>query len=718
VSSRLLVVGLFFLLTTSGPAQERSRAIVVRARSHVTTAPLRAIAPISPSGQMSSYLGDSDQELRHIRLQDSLFTFHSDAITSDASPTLSTNAGVNILGIGAGFPGIPLPLSNYVPDTNVAVGPTQFVEFVNDFFAVFNKSNGSLAYGPALGDTLWQSLGGGCSANPNLDEIAQFDKLANVWVMMMPNFYSPASLCIAVSKTSDAVSGGWNLYSFTPPMNTTLCDCEMTTDYPKLAVWPDAYYLSYNQIWNGTYEGSVACALDRAAMLNGGAATMQCFLNTSTSQGVMLPADVDGTNPPPTGSPEYFVNFDSNDQSLDVWQFHVDWTTPANSNWTGPTNIPVAAFTEACGETLPQYNYTTGDCIPQTGTSNTLDSYGDRLMYRLAYRNFPANQSTSPPTASYQALVANHTVEIGTGGTQTGVRWYELQNTGSGFGLYQQGTYAPDSSYRWMGSIAMDKIGDIAMGYSVSSSTMSPSIRYTGRVPSDSLGTMENEVDVLSAAGITPGSRTGSYRWADYSSMAVDPADDCTFWYTTEYMPTTGANWSTRIVSFSFPGCAGAFKLSSASSSLNISAGGQGTVTLTVTPQGGFNAPISFSCPNLPAGITCSFNPPQITPAGSGITTQLTLSAASSAALRRPLVPFLPAMAIMAALCFVGWGTPRKSRLMLLLGSVMVLSGVTISCGGGGGSTTTQPPPVTSTVTVTATAANEQQTLKITVTVD
>ncbi len=211
---------------------------------------------------------------------------------------------------------------------------------------------------------------------------------------------------------------------------------------------------------------------------------MQCFTNIRTSYGVLLPGDLDGTTAPPTGSPEYFLNFDGNDQSLDLWQFHVDWTTPANS-WFGtsstnpnPTNIPVAAFTEACGETVAELNYTTGACIPQTGTTQGLDSYGDRLMYRLAYRNF----------GTYQALVANHTVTIGTSSSQTGIRWYELQNTGSGFGLYQQGTYAPDSNYRWMGSIAMDKVGDIALGYSVSSATMSPSIRYTGRVPNGSVG--------------------------------------------------------------------------------------------------------------------------------------------------------------------------------------------------------------------------------------
>src|SRR5439155_5357167 len=156
-------------------------------------------------------------------------------------------------------------------------------------------------------------------------------------------------------------------------------------------------------------------------------------------------------------------------------------------------------------------------CVPQKGTAQMLDSYGDRLMYRLAYRNF----------GTYESLVANHTVTIGTSSSQTGIRWYELRNTGpeTTFGVYQQGTYAPDSNYRWMGSIAMDKAGDIALGYSVSSATTSPSIAYTGRVPSDPLGTMEGEIDILSSAGIAKSSRTNTYRWGDYSSMAIDPTD-------------------------------------------------------------------------------------------------------------------------------------------------------------------------------------------------
>jgi hypothetical protein len=567
------VLGVFLAAASFGWAQSQSRVVTVRVAKHAFAPPLSQLVPISPpSGQLSSVPDDDDDDDNRMpprgpRLagpaRDSVLQESSDASLSAATAalaTLPTNAGLNILGMGYGFSGYTEQAT--VPDTNGAAGPTQFVQFVNESFVVLNKSNGSVAYGPANGNTLWQALGGPCSASTNLDEVVQFDKLANVWVMMMPVFESPDQLCVAVSTTSDATNGGWNLYAFQLPVSP-LCGCRLTPDYPKLGVWADGYYITYNEGWNGVYQGAEACALNRSTMLTGGAATMQCFSNTGASYGSLLPGDLDGSTAPPTGLPEYFLNFDGNDESLDLWQFHVNWTTPSSSTFTGPTNIPVAAFTEPCGETAVELNYTTGACVPQKGTTQELDSYGDRLMYRLAYRNF----------GSYQALLANQTVSIGTSSAQTGIRWYELENTGSGFGLYQQGTYAPDSNYRWMGSIAMDKLGDIGLGYSVSSSTMSPSIRYTGRVPSDALGQMESEIDVLSAASVPTASQTNTYRWGDYSSMAIDSTDDCTFWYTTEYHPTSSSShWGTRIASFSFPSCTQSY-------TLTVKEVGQGTVT-------------------------------------------------------------------------------------------------------------------------------------------
>jgi Divergent InlB B-repeat domain len=562
-----------------GLAQADNQVVVVKATMHAFAPPLSQMKPVPPGTGANADAGNDDDRMA-VGPQHSGMVTGADTVvqTSNADiPTsefsglsaiedatqskISANSGINILGIGNGFSGYTEQAS--VPDTNGAAGGTQFVQFVNDSFAVFNKTSGALLYGPASGNTLWRSLGGPCAAATNLDESAQFDKLAGVWVMLMPVFSSPNYICVAVSNSADATNGSWNLYAFEEPVSA-VCGCRMQPDYPKLGIWPSGYFITYNQGWNNNFEGSAVCALNRNAMLSGNAATMQC-VTTSPANGSLLPGDFDGTIAPPTGAPEYLMSFNGNDQSLNLWQYSVNFQNPSQSSLTGPTNIPVAAFTEACGETAVEITYTTGDCIPQKGTSQNLDSYGDRIMYRLAYRNF----------GSYAALVANHAVTIGSGSSQTGIRWYELENSGGGFSLYQQGTYAPDSNYRWMGSIAMDKAGDIAMGYSVSSSSMSPSIRYTGRLSTDTLGTMEGETDVLSQAGVSAGSQTNSFHWADYSSLAIDPTDDCTFWYTTEYQPLNGNNrWATRIASFSFPACTSSYNYT-----LSVSQVGNGTIT-------------------------------------------------------------------------------------------------------------------------------------------
>ena len=696
---------------------------------HAVAPPLSQMESIpAPSGQ-TSLLDDDDRLLIHgpratRPAPDSVLQGPDQTPLSPALSTLSTDSGLNILGVGNGFPGYTTSQA-VVSDSNLAVGTTQIVQFVNRSYAVFDKSTGAATLGPITGATLWQAIGSPCyvSGTTYSDEIAQFDKLANRWVMMMPVWDTPDQLCVAVSSSDDAVHASWYLYVFPTPEG-------FMPDYPKLTVWPDAYYMSYNQGSDLVFEGAAACALDRSAMLTGAdAPAMQCFTNTPTSYGVLLPADLDGSTAPPAGSPEYFLNFDGNDESLDLWQFHVDWTTPANS-WFGtsstnssPTNIPVAAFTEACGETVTELNYTTGACIPQTGTTQKLDSYGDRLMYRLAYRNF----------GTYEALVVNHTVTLGTNGSQTGIRWYELQNqdTGAGFGLYQQGTYAPDSSYRWMGSIAMDQAGDIAMGYSVSDSTMSPSIRYTGRLATDPLGTMESEIDILSTAGVATGSQTTTYRWADYSDMSIDPTDDCTFFYTTEYVPTTGSTWSTRIVSFNFPSCGPGFTLTPSPTSASVSAGGTAVFTLAIAANEGFNSPITLSC-SAPTsqGVNCSVSP---TPAQPGTNVKLTVTTTgpSAALTLSPGAmgshPLYAAWFGFPAVALMGFGSVRlrwmRRRLpflllcVLLSGSVAIQVACSNGSGNGGGSGSGATPAGSYTVTVTAVSGSIQRSSPVTVTV-
>lgn len=422
---------------------------------------------------------------------------------------------------GLNFDGVAASAGRAVPDTNGAVGATQYLQWVNVDFEIFDKNAGASLYGPADASTIWTGFAP-CNTTDDDDVVVEYDKMANVWVLeqhVVPTTGSNYQ-CIAVSTTSDA-TGSYNRYVFPLPNNFP--------DYPKISVWPDAYYLTMNEQDNttGAALGAYVCALDRTSMLAGLSAAAQCF-QMSPSYNSLLPADLDGSILPPAGAPNYLMNLSTN--SLNLWQFHVDWVNPSNSAITGPANLPVGAFTNGCKGS--------SSCAPQLGTTQLVDGLGDRLMFRLAYRHF---------ADGHESLVATHSIN-----TPTAVRWYEIQNPGGTPVVFQQGTFAPDSNYRWMGSIAMDQMGDIAVGYSVSSATMYPAIRYTARLQSDPLNTMEAENSIVEGTG----SEVGSNRWGDYSSMSVDPVDDCTFWFTSEYFPVSGDyNWHTRIASFSFPPC-------------------------------------------------------------------------------------------------------------------------------------------------------------------
>ena len=524
------------------------------------------------------------------------------ALTSAITPALSASAGLNFDGVG-----VPsYTPTGAPPDTEGAVGATQYVQWVNTAFAVFNKSTGAVIYGPVAGNTVWQGFGGSCETDNDGDPIVMYDKAANRWLMMQfavtggPPYYQ----CVAVSTTSDA-TGTWNRYSY------QFADFN---DYPKGGVWPDAYYVTYNMFAGGvTFSGAQVCAMDRSAMLNGTAATQQCF-QLSSNYGGLLPGDLDGATPPPVGSPEYVLAFDDVSLSaLNLWKFHVDWTTPSNSTLTGPTSLPVAAFAEACNG---------GTCIPQAGTSQQVDSLADRMMYRLAYRNF----------GDHEALVTNHSV---TSAGVSGVRWYEIRSPGGTPAVTQQSTFQPDATYRWMGSVAMDHVGNMLLGYSASSSSLHPSVRVTGRLSTDPLNTLQAETVVVTGNGSQSGQSLT--RWGDYSAMQIDPADDCTFWYTQEYEQSTGAfNWSTRIATFKFPSCATTatpdFSVSDSPGSVTVAQGGSGTSTITVGSLNGFSSAVSLSASGVPSGVTASFSPVSVTPPanGSGAST-LTLTASSSA---------------------------------------------------------------------------------------
>ncbi len=453
----------------------------------------------------------------------------------------------------ASFDGVTNASSVSPPDTQGAVGPNHYVQWVNLSFAIFDKS-GTKVYPPgpgfAAGNTLWAGFGGPCETSNNGDPITLYDRQAGRWLMAqfaLPTYpVAPFYECVAVSTTNDP-TGAWNRYIWQSPSNKV-------NDYPHFGVWADGYYMSFNQFSSGTvaWAGQGVVAFERDKMLAGLPAQAVYFdlFGVNPLFSGMLPSDLDGTTPPPAGSPDYFMEVEDNawgwpTDQLHLFKFHVDWAKVANSTFTGPAVIDLTAAGLGFDANLCGF---LRNCIPQAGTTVKIDAIADRLMYRLAYRNF----------GDHESLVLNHSVDVD-GTDHAGIRWYEVRNPGGVPTVFQAGTYAPDADHRWMGSIAMDGSGDIALGFSVSGTALFPSIRYAGRLVSDPLGTLpQSEVTMVAGTGAQTQS-TG--RWGDYSSMTVDPVDDCTFWYTQEYYTTTvvqpagGAPWRTRIGSFKFPSC-------------------------------------------------------------------------------------------------------------------------------------------------------------------
>ncbi len=415
------------------------------------------------------------------------------------------------------------------PDTVGDVSASHYIQMVNGGgtrFAVYRKSDGVILAGP----TGLNSLGTGNCASGLGDPVVVYDSLAGRWVLSQIG--SGNRLCVFVSKTGDPITGGWFAYTFTTPG---------LPDYPKYAVWPDAYVVTTNEGVAAVY------AMDRAQMLAGLPATAQRFsapgLPGFTFQ-VLTAGDADG-DPPPAGAPAYLLRHrddeehtpgtaDPTQDFLELFTLHVDFATPANSLLTGPTSIPVAEFDSSfCGNDTAATS-----CIPQT-TGTHLDALREPIMYRIQYRNF----------GDHEALVGNFVTDVD-GADRAGIRWFELRKSGAlPWSLFQEGTYSPDATRRWIGSIAMDRQGDIALGYSASSTTVSPSTRYTGRLAGDPPGTLpQGENSIQAGTGTNPSSR-----WGDYAAMTVDPSDDCTFWFTTEH--TAGSGTATRIASFKFDGC-------------------------------------------------------------------------------------------------------------------------------------------------------------------
>ncbi len=416
--------------------------------------------------------------------------------------------------------------AGYTPaDANADVGPDHIVQMVNSSVQIFDKTGSSLA-GPSDLASFWSTTGTECDTVNDGDPIVLYDEAADRWLISQftsggPTYYE----CIAISTTADP-TGTWYQYAF--ETSTT-----KFPDYPKFGVWDDSYYMTAN-LYNGSVDAGVY-AFERDQMLAGNPATMQ--KKTVSGAYGLLPADLDGPTAPPASTPGTFVAYiNGSPDRLRVYEFDVDWTTPANTTFTTAQNLTVDDFDNVlCASTYY--------CIPQPGTSVKLDAITDLLMYRVGYRNFGAHAD----------MVVVHTVDVNGRGA---IRWYHLrQPTGGSWSVQDSGTWSSGSMYRWIPTAAMDEDGNIAIGYNVSNgSSVYPGLRYAGRLSSDPAGTLGQGESVLINGG---GSQTNSYkRWGDYASMSVDPADDCTFWFTGMYQPTSAdLDWRTRIGSFKFPSC-------------------------------------------------------------------------------------------------------------------------------------------------------------------
>ncbi len=543
----------------------------------------------------------------------------------------------NFAGMGIAETGGYLP-----PDTQGDIGydsatsKRYYFQWVNAAYKVWDVTNPAaptVIIPTTQGNALWAAAlpGSECALRNHGDPISLFDEQAGRWMISQfalgASYTGPFHQCIAVSQTANP-TGGWYVYDF-PYRNATT----YLNDYPHFGVWPDAtynaYYMTVHQFnaAGNAFLGQAAAAYDRAKILAGNPTAQAVYFDlfsVNPNFGGMLPADLDGT-PPPTGTPGLFFEVDDDTagmgpDAMRVWELRPNWTTPLSSTFgvNGQANYTV---TVASFNLLPCTTANSRNCIPQSGTTQKLDGIGDRLMYRAAFRTVSGNQS----------VVINHTVWAD-GTDRAGVRWYEARrNPADGsWSIYQQGTYAPaDGQYRWMGSVAMDAAGDIALGYSASSSVALSTIRYAGRVASDPPSTLpQTEITMATSTG----SQTHTAaRWGDYSMMGVDPIDGCTFWYSQEYHgATSSSTWQTRIGSFKFSECGPAgFVIGASPATQAVCQNTNALYTVNVGSFGSYSNAVTLSTAGNPGAA--SFVPNPVTPPANGsITSTLTIAGAAA----------------------------------------------------------------------------------------
>jgi len=532
-------------------------------------------------------------------VQDS--ALQSTATTTSAPATGSSWLGLDHTSWGAGWP----------PDPNGDAGPNNYVQTVNTSIGIWDKATGTRAAAMTF-DTLFSQAATGtpCDNSNQGDPVALYDPFGDRWIVTDFAWSSfstgPFYQCMAVSKTGDPVNGGWYFYAWRTESGSTL------PDYPKLGVWPDGIYMSANDFastGSQSYQNAQVWAFDRQAMEAGNPnAQGVSFTLPRTVGGVsvfsLLPSNARAvTGAPPAGSPNYFASIYGS-YAIRVWKFHVDWTTPSNSTFTGPTNAGISTF-----------NVGPSDVPEKDG--NNLDTLSYRLMMQNQYTNIGGRES----------LWLTHTVGNGGVPNVAQVRWYELPVTGGTIAASprQQSTWSPDSKNRFMPSLAVDKNGDTAIGYSVSDGAMYPAIRYSGRLANDSLNQLtQGETTLVQGQGFqccTFSDGSTNNRWGDYSAMTIDP-DGCTFWYTNEYYdahPTTKAedNWLTRIGSFQLPGCG------------SVTTPAAPTISGFSPQSGPVGTSVTISGTNL-SGASVSFNGTSATVTG-GSSAQVTATVPSGA---------------------------------------------------------------------------------------
>jgi hypothetical protein len=457
------------------------------------------------------------------------------APSAPAPATTANFDGLDFANWGAGHP----------PDTNGDVGPTYYIQTVNTSVGIFDKSNGNRVAAFIFDDLMSQgNFGNLCDTDNFGDPVVLYDTFEDRWIitdfafkLSGGNAVAPAYQCFAVSKSGDPVAGGWNFYSV--QVNGGL------GDYPKFGIWPDGLYMSANIFGfgaGGTFQNVRVWAFDKAQMYAGAPSIQSISFDAPSAEFTLLPSNARlQTGTPPTGSPNYFSVVAQFLNAFSVYKFHVDWNILSNSTFTGP----FMSLTASSWSQIPAANQT------EQSPGNKLDTLYFRLMMQNQYTNI----------GGVESLWDSHTVGAsGATSTQSAVRYYQVKVTGGNVesNATQAFTYSPDTTvFRFMPSVAVDNAGNMALGYSATSSTLNPAIRYAGRLSADPLNSItQTEQSLFEGTGTQSGNcGTGACtRWGDYSAMTLDP-DGCTFWYTNEYYATTGLNDQTRIGSFKFSQC-------------------------------------------------------------------------------------------------------------------------------------------------------------------